>query len=91
MTTRLPTQLPAHVDNAPSRLKAARYPQANNCVDNRFHASYTKITTRPAHRVLHRIVVNRDIGCQRRLNIEPPCRSSIEPGRVAGFCASNCG
>ena len=47
MTTRLPTQLPAHVDNAPSRLKAARYPQANNCVDNRFHASYTKITTRP--------------------------------------------
>lgn len=47
MTTRLPTQLPAHVDNAPSRLKAARYPQANNCVDNRFHASYTKITTLP--------------------------------------------
>ena len=49
MTTRLPTQLPAHVDNAPSRLKAARYPQANNCVDNRFHASYTKITTRPSN------------------------------------------
>ena len=24
--------------------------------------------------------------CQRRLNIEPPCRSNIEPGRVAGFC-----
>ena len=23
--------------------------------------------------------------CQRRLNIEPPCRSTIEPGRVAGF------
>jgi hypothetical protein len=35
MSTRLPTQLPAHVDNAPSSLKAARYPQADNCVDNR--------------------------------------------------------
>ena len=24
-------------------------------------------------------------GCRRRLNIEPPCRSNIDPGRVAGF------
>jgi hypothetical protein len=24
-------------------------------------------------------------GCRRRLNIEPPCRFNIEPGRVAGF------
>ena len=23
--------------------------------------------------------------CQRRLNIEPPCRSNIDPGRVAGI------
>ena len=23
--------------------------------------------------------------CRRRLNIEPPCRSNIEPGRVASF------
>ena len=28
--------------------------------------------------------VGHDI-CPRRLNIEPPCRSNIEPGRVAGF------
>ena len=26
------------------------------------------------------------IGSQRRLNIDPPCRSNIDPGRVAGFC-----
>jgi hypothetical protein len=25
------------------------------------------------------------LACQRRLNIEPPCRSNNEPGRVAGF------
>jgi transposase-like protein len=24
-------------------------------------------------------------GCRRRLNIEPPCRFNIEPGRVANF------
>jgi hypothetical protein len=23
--------------------------------------------------------------CQRRLNIDPPCRSNIDPGRVAEF------
>ena len=23
--------------------------------------------------------------CRRRLNIDPPCRSNIDPGRVAGF------
>ena len=23
--------------------------------------------------------------CQRRLNIDPPCRSNFDPGRVAGF------
>ena len=33
----------------------------------------------------------RDYRCPRRLNIEPPCRSNIEPGRVAGFQFSNCG
>ena len=32
-----------------------------------------------------------EIQCPRRLNIEPPCRSNIEPGRVAGFQFSNCG
>ena len=29
--------------------------------------------------------------CQRRLNIDPPCRSKIDPGRVADFQISNCG
>ena len=29
--------------------------------------------------------------CSLRLNIEPPCRSNIEPGRVAEFGVSNCG
>jgi hypothetical protein len=27
----------------------------------------------------------KDVSCQRRLNIDPPCRSNIDPGRVAGF------
>ena len=26
-----------------------------------------------------------DATCQRRLNIDPPCRSNIDPGRVAEF------
>jgi hypothetical protein len=26
-----------------------------------------------------------DNACQRRLNIDPPCRSNIDPGRVAEF------
>ena len=30
-------------------------------------------------------------GCQRRLNIEPPCRFNIEPGRVANSLIGNCG
>jgi hypothetical protein len=30
------------------------------------------------HRVHH-------LQCQRRLNIDPPCRSHIDPGRVAEF------
>lgn len=42
MSTQLPTQLCAHVDNAPSSLKAARYPQAPNCVDNCFDESQTQ-------------------------------------------------
>jgi PAS domain-containing protein len=29
--------------------------------------------------------------CQRRLNIDPPCRSKFDPGRVAGFQIGNCG
>ena len=29
--------------------------------------------------------------CRRRLNIDPPCRSNIDPGRVAGVGTSNCG
>ena len=27
----------------------------------------------------------RDYACRRRLNIDPPCRSNIDPGRVAAF------
>ena len=30
-------------------------------------------------------VADREGVCQRRLNIDPPCRSNIDPGRVAGF------
>ena len=26
-----------------------------------------------------------DLMCQRRLNIDPPCRANFDPGRVAGF------
>jgi|GEM_PF-2902022 len=29
--------------------------------------------------------------CWRRLNSDPPCRSNIDPGRVAEFGISNCG
>jgi DNA-binding transcriptional ArsR family regulator len=29
--------------------------------------------------------------CWRRLNIDPPCRSNIDPGRTAEFSFSNCG
>ena len=29
--------------------------------------------------------------CRRRLNIDPPCRSNIDPGRVADIGTSNCG
>ena len=32
-----------------------------------------------------------DLACQRRLNIEPPCRFNIEPGRVANSLIGNCG
>ena len=31
------------------------------------------------------------LGCRRRLNIDPPCRSNSDPGRVAGVGTSNCG
>ena len=33
----------------------------------------------------------RSLVCQRRLNIEPPCRFNIEPGRVANSLIGNCG
>ena len=29
--------------------------------------------------------------CWRRLNSDPPCRSNIDPGRIAEFGISNCG
>ena len=47
MNPDLSTQLPANVDNAPAALGAARYPQANNCVDKSYAASNTKFMTRP--------------------------------------------
>ena len=31
------------------------------------------------------------LGCWRRLNSDPPCRSNIDPGRIAEFGISNCG
>jgi len=33
----------------------------------------------------------RQSACRRRLNSDPPCRSNIDPGRVAEFGISNCG
>jgi hypothetical protein len=52
MNPDLPTQLPANVDNAPAALGAARYPQANNCMDKSYAASNTKFKTRPdTHRL----------------------------------------
>lgn len=47
MNPDLPTQLPANVDNAPTALGAARYPQAANCMDKSYAASNTKFRTRP--------------------------------------------
>jgi len=34
---------------------------------------------------LHHSSASMGLCCRRRLNIEPPCRSNIEPGRVASF------
>ena len=31
------------------------------------------------------------LNCWRRLNSDPPCRSNIDPGRIAEFGISNCG
>lgn len=66
--------------------------------DLRFrHAFYVGET--PADGNIHRVAVFTEhcgyhefwLGCQRRLNIDPPCRSNIDPGRVAEFSISNCG
>lgn len=32
-----------------------------------------------------------DSVCWRHLNSDPPCRSNIDPGRIAEFGISNCG
>ena len=37
------------------------------------------------------VVIPLDVLCWRRLNIAPPCRSNIDPGRTAEFSFSNCG
>ena len=43
-------------------------------------------------RVFEQIVGNiQSIGCWRHLNSDPPCRSNIDPGRIAEFGISNCG
>ena len=31
------------------------------------------------------------LACWRHLNSDPPCRSNIDPGRIAEFGISNCG
>ena len=36
-------------------------------------------------------LLQREIDCRRRLNIDPPCRSNSDPGRVVGVGTSNCG
>jgi hypothetical protein len=43
------------------------------------------LITRCTANAVKRNQIENFIDCQRRLNIEPPCRSNIEPGRVAGF------
>ena len=44
-----------------------------------------QLTTPTAHELPfeHRVRSMVDHECQRRLNIDPPCRSNIDPGRVA--------
>ena len=37
------------------------------------------------------ILAGQFVDCRRQLNIGPPCRFSIEPGRVANSSISNCG
>jgi hypothetical protein len=32
-----------------------------------------------------------EMQCWRHLNSDPPCRSNIDPGRIAEFGISNCG
>jgi Arm DNA-binding domain len=47
-----------------------------------------------AERTLQRLVAQNTQSeqlCWRRLNSDPPCRSNIDPGRVAEFGISNCG
>ena len=41
--------------------------------------------------LLHTRNPNVDLQCWRRLNSDPPCRSNIDPGRIAEFGISNCG
>ena len=36
-------------------------------------------------------VLLRFLDCWRHLNSDPPCRSNIDPGRIAEFGISNCG
>ena len=42
--------------------------------------------------LIHRIaVLSKAHQCWRHLNSDPPCRSNIDPGRIAEFGISNCG
>ena len=41
------------------------------------------LVSRGTHETARRVLS--DLECRRRLNIDPPCRSNIDPGRVAGF------
>ncbi len=43
-----------------------------------------------AHGIHEQIEVGGKV-CRCRLNIDPPCRSKFDPGRVADFQISNCG
>ena len=54
------------------------------------HAAAEQVSDLVEHRE-HQLVLNLPtspvwvLGCRRRLNIDPPCRSNIDPGRVADF------
>ena len=48
-------------------------------------------TTKVADLLATAVAIQEEDACWRRLNSDPPCRSNIDPGRIAEFGISNCG